>query len=126
MTSTNLSFSVTALTPNTPYYFTFRATNTADVLWATNVLNFTTLALPPTPVLPVSGVTIANGVPSFSFTAAARCKYRLNYKNALTDAVWTPGAWSTNVTGSSLPMTLTDPSATDKPQRFYRIEAANP
>ena len=112
--------------PNKLFYFTFRATNALHTLWATNVQSFATLALPvPTPVLPVSGVTISNGVPSFSFTAAAGCKYRLDYKNVLTDG-WTPGAWITNSTGSPLLMMLTDPSAAGQPQRFYRIEAANP
>ena len=95
-------------------------------MWPTNVRSFTTLAPPPTQVLPVSGVKVTNGVPSFSFTAAAGCKYRLDYKNALTDAAWTAGAWSTNSTGSPLLMTLTDPSAAGQPQRFYRLEAAYP
>jgi hypothetical protein len=92
------------------------------------VQSFTTLPLPtpPTPVLPASGVAVTNGVPSFSFTAAAGFKYRLDYKNALTDTNWMLGAWSTNTTGGSLPMTLIDPSAADQSQRFYRLEAANP
>ena len=42
------------------------------------------------------------------------------------DADWALGAWSTNLTGSALPMTLTDLSATNQPQRFYRLEAVNP
>jgi hypothetical protein len=125
--STNLSFSAAGLTPNKPYYFTFRATNALHTLWATNVQSFATLALPvPTPVLPVSGVTISNGVPSFSFTAAAGVKYRLDYKDALTDAWKYDLPWSTNATGSSVPITLTDSTSTGQPQRFYRLEAANP
>jgi hypothetical protein len=126
--STNLSFTATGLAPNTSYYFTFRATNAVDTLWAANVQSFTTLAPlpPPTPVLPVSGVRVTNGVPSFTFAAAAGVKYRLDYKNALTNGAWTLGPWTTNSTFSPLSMTLTDPSATNQPQRFYRLEAANP
>jgi len=46
ITATNLSCPVTGLTPATTYYFTFRATNTAADVWATNVLTFTTAAAP--------------------------------------------------------------------------------
>ena len=41
---TNLSYTATGLAPSTPYYFTFRATNAVDTLWAANVQSFTTLA----------------------------------------------------------------------------------
>ena len=99
-----------------------------DTLWAANVQSFTTSVspVPPTPVLPASGVKLTNGVPSFTFNAAAGCKYRLDYKNALTSANWSYGPWTTNSTLSPLSMTLTDPSATNQPQRFYRLEAAKP
>ena len=65
----NLSFTASGLAPSTAYYFTFRATNAVDTLWAANVQSFTTLAAttPPMPVLPVSGVTFTNGVPTFTF-----------------------------------------------------------
>ncbi|MCX6929378.1 MAG: DUF6288 domain-containing protein, partial [Verrucomicrobia bacterium] len=46
LTTTNLSLTATGLVTNTPYFFTFRATNAAEVLWATNVLSFTTLPAP--------------------------------------------------------------------------------
>jgi hypothetical protein len=126
--ATSLSFSAAGLTPGRPYYFTFRATNALDSLWATNVQSFTTLAppVPPVPVLPVSGVKATNGVPSFTFTAAAGVKYRLDYKNALPDAWIYDLPWTTNSTGSNVLMTLTDLTATDQPQRLYRLEAANP
>jgi len=75
------------------------------------------------PVLPASGVMTTNGVPSFSFTAAGGVKYRLDYKNTLTDAVWNYGPWSTNTSGGAVQMTLTDPSAGGQAQRFYRLEA---
>ena len=85
------------------------------------------------PVLPVSGVTVTNGVPSFSFTAAAGCKYRLDYKNALPDATWLPviapgfplpDGWSATSTGGA--MSLSDTNAVGQSQRFYRLESANP
>ena len=122
--STNLSWTATGLAPGTTYYFTFRATNSVSNAWATNVLSFTTLMPPPPPVLPLSGVVVTNGVPSFSFTAAAGCKYRLDYKNQLTDVAWSYGPWSTNSTGSPLWMALTDPTAASQAQRFYRLEVA--
>jgi hypothetical protein len=125
--STDLTYTAAGLLPGTTYYFTFLATNALDTLWATNLQSLTTLAvLPPTPVLPVSGVTVTNGVPSFSFTAAKDCMYRLDYKNALTDTDWGYGPWSTNSTGSPVTMTLTDLSAAGQSQRFYRLEAAYP
>ena len=126
--SASLSFTAAGLAPNTPYFFTFVAANALDILWADTAQSFTTLPLPPppTPVLPVSGVRLTNGVPSFSFTAAAGCKYRHSYKNELTEITWAVGAWCTNSTGNFLPMTLTDPSAVGQPRRFYRLEAGNP
>jgi len=124
--STNISCTPTGLAPSTTYYFTFSASNSGYNVWATNVLSFTTLMPPPTPVLPLSGVVVANSVPSFSFTAAAGFKYRLDYKNLLTDATWSYGSWGTNPTGSLLPMTLTDPTAASQSQRFYRLEVAYP
>jgi autotransporter-associated beta strand protein len=124
--ATNLSYTTTGLAPSTTYYFTFRGTNAGGNVWASNVQNFATLAPPPVPVLPVSGVTISNRVPSFRFVAAGGVKYRLDYKNALTDAVWGYGPWSTNASGGPLLMALSDPSATGQAQRYYRLEAAYP
>ncbi len=132
--ATNLSYTATGLTPGTPYHFTFRATNAAGVVWATNVLTFTTLALPPSPVLPGGAVTMAGGVPTFNFPTVAGYKYRLVYKNALTDATWQPvivppdfplpDGWSTTSTGTA--MSITDSGVAGMGQRFYRLEAAYP
>jgi hypothetical protein len=127
LTSTNISLQVSGLMPSATYYFTFAANNSQYGLWATNVQIFTTLTPTlPTPILPVNGVGVTNGVPFFSFTAAAGCKYRLDYKDTLADAAWATGDWITNATGNPLLMTLTDPSATGQPQRFYRLEAGTP
>ena len=135
VTSTNLSFTATGLTPNTPYFFTFRAANALDSLWATNVQSFATLpAPPPPPLLPVSAIAVTGGVPTFTFGTVGGYKYRLAYKNALADSSWRPAiapphfplpdGWSLTATGS--PMSLSDTNTVDHPQRFYRLEAANP
>ena len=86
------------------------------------------------PVLPGSAITITGGVPGFTFATAAGFKYRLTYKNALTAVTWlpviappnfpSPDGWSAVSTGS--PMSLSDTNSAGQPQRFYRIEAANP
>jgi autotransporter-associated beta strand protein len=132
--ATNLSYTATGLTPGTPYHFTFRATNTTEVLWATNVLTFTTLALPPAPVLAGGAVTMAGGVPTFNFPTVAGYKYRLVYMNALTDATWqpviappdfpSPDGWSATSTGTA--MIITDSGVAGMGQRFYRLESAYP
>jgi autotransporter-associated beta strand protein len=133
--STNLSLPVSGLSPQTQCYFTFRGTNLAGNVWATNVLSFTTLTpAPPIPVLSGSAITMSGGVPGFSFTTVAGYKYRLVSKNTLTDAAWLPviappdfplpDGWSATSTGA--PMSLSDTSTAGQPQRFYRLEAANP
>ena len=104
----------------------FCATNSASVVWATNVLSFTTLAPLSPPVLSVGGVTITTGGPSFSITAAAGVKYRLDYKPALTNTNWSYGNWITNLSGNAQSMTLTNPSKASQPQCFYRLEVAWP
>jgi hypothetical protein len=78
--------------------------------------------------LPVMGsyTAVSKGVPSFRFSAAKGCMYRLDYKNLLTDANWSYGGWRTNTTGGDLPMTLTDAMAAGQPHRLYRLEAAFP
>ena len=70
----------------------------------------------------------------FSFATVSGFKYRLAYKNALTNVAWLPviappnfplpDGWSAVSTG--LPMALTDTNTVGEPQRFYRVEAANP
>lgn len=81
--------------------------------------------VPPTPVLPPGGFKVVGGVPTFTFDATAGFKYRIVWKNSVTDSSWTPGAWSAVVAASG-PLTLTDPTAGGQPHRFYRIEASAP
>jgi alpha-galactosidase len=82
------------------------------------------LLSPPTPVLPGSGCVVTGGVPTFTFPTVSGFKYRLVYKSSLTDPVWSPGVWSATSIGA--PLSLSDTSAVGQPQRFYRIESANP
>jgi hypothetical protein len=134
--SNSLSFTASGLAPSTAYYFTFRATNAVDVLWAANVQSFTTLAstTPPVPLLPGSAITFNNGAPTFTFGTVAGYKYRLDYKNALLDATWLPviappnfpppNGWSGTSPGGT--MSLSDTNTAGRLQRFYRLESANP
>jgi hypothetical protein len=132
--ATNLSYTAAGLAPGTLYYFTFQGTNAAGGLWATNVQSFTTLRPPPPPVLLGSAITVSSGVPSLTFGTTAGCKYRLVYKNTLTNIPWLPviappdfplpDGWSS--TSSGAPMSLSDTNTAGQPQRFYRLEAANP
>jgi len=46
ITSTNIGYIATGLTPNTTYYFTFRGTNACTNIWATNVLSFVSFGPP--------------------------------------------------------------------------------
>ena len=104
-------------------------------MWATNVQSFTTLTpVPPTPVLLGSSITVSNGTPNFTFGTTAGYKYRLVYKNLLTDISWLPviaptkfplpDGWSATSTGAL--MFLSDTNTAGHSQRFYRLEAANP
>ena len=134
--ATNLSFTATGLTPSKAYYFTFRATNATSSLWADNVQSFTTLPppMPPTPVLPGSAITFSGGIPGFTFATVAGFKYRVVFKTTLSDVSWmpviappnfqSPDGWSATSTGATL--SCSDAGAAGQPQRFYRIEAANP
>jgi autotransporter-associated beta strand protein len=134
--ATNLSFIATGLTPGQAYYFTFRATNATSSLWAESVQSFTTLPppVPPTPVLPGSAITFSGGIPGFTFATVAGFKYRVVFKTTLSDASWLPviappnfqlpDGWSATSTGA--PLSFSDADAAGQPQRFYRIESANP
>ena len=78
LVSANLSCAVSELSTNTQYFFTFRATNTADDLWATNVLSFG----------PSAGKDILTfGVPALPQTVAivgTNINWTVPYSSALT------------------------------------------
>jgi hypothetical protein len=76
-------------------------------------------------ILRVSAFKVTGGVPSFTFPTVSGYKYRVVYKNGLTDPTWlevAPGF----VISTGANMTVTDPGAAGQPHRFYRLEAANP
>jgi len=88
--------------------------------------NSVPLVVPPTPLMPAQGVSVAGGVVSLTFPTVAGYQYRVDYKNALTDATWqvvAPG-WVTSTNGANL--TVTDGTAPAQGSRFYRVEAASP
>ena len=88
--------------------------------------NSVPLIVPPTPVLPPNGVSVAAGVVSLNFPTVAGYQYRVDYKNALTDATWqavAPG-FVTSTNGANL--TVSDAGAPAQGSRFYRVEAAAP
>jgi len=72
---TNLACTVTSLTTNTTYYFTFLATNAAYTVWATNVLSF--IMLPPIITgQPVSITNIAGSTAAFTLSASGATDYQ--------------------------------------------------
>jgi len=91
-----------------------------------------TAGTPPEPMPP--SISFSGGAPSFTFATVSGYKYRLAYKNTLTDASWLPviappdfpkpGGWSATSTGG--PMSLSDENTLGQPQRFYRLEVADP
>ena len=84
------------------------------------------LIVPPTPVMPTQGVSVTGGVVSLTFPTVAGYQYRVDYKNALTDATWqavAPG-FVTSTNGANL--TVSDAGAPAQGSRFYRVEAASP
>jgi len=74
--------------------------------------------------LPGSGVSVnvGTGAATLTFTASDGWQYQIVYKDDLLSGVWTavPPGWQT--ASSNGTMTVTDPNATNSPQRFYRVE----
>jgi len=89
----------------------------------------------PTPVLAPGAILMdpGPGIPSFTFETVAGYQYRMIYTEDLSAAkpVWSavfslpdnpgPKGWSPIMFGG--PITITDPSAVGRPQRFYRAQA---
>lgn len=81
------------------------------------------VSMPPQPVLPANAVSMSGGAPTLTFPTVAGFRYRVVYKNSLSDSGWTavpPGF----VMSSGEDMVVTDSTSSGNPQRFYRIEAA--
>jgi hypothetical protein len=98
-TLTNLSYAVAGLATNTGYFFTFRATNAADDLWATNVMSFgpslgkdiLTFTFSGLPATVISGTNITLTVPLFVDVTALAPTYTVS-PNALPDAAFPSGS----------------------------------
>jgi hypothetical protein len=119
--STNLSVTATGLAPNTPYFFTFLATNALDTLWATNVQSFTTLAPLPPPLV-ISGMTVAgDGTGSIAGTGATGQTFVLMQSPDLAapSSLWTPVLTNSEGIGAfnfSIPVGL-------EPSVYFRVFA---
>ena len=60
---------------------------------------------------------------TLSWTASAGLRYRVQFKNSVTDGVWqTLGA---DVVATNTRAFKTDPNALTSPQRFYRVLLVN-
>jgi hypothetical protein len=93
------------------------ATNSAGSV-TSSVAHLTVLI---TPTIQLGGIG-ANGTNvSISVDSVTGLNYRLEYKNSLTDPVWTPIAPPASGTGSSI--TLVDTNTPLAPSRFYRVSA---
>ena len=110
---------------STTYYYRVWAYNAAGDSGYSNIATIQTSgsarAPAPTPAAPLATALIRNGRrASVTFLGATACRYSLEYKNSLTDAVWTalPGT----VNGSGSAVTLADSNAPSG-SRFYRIQA---
>jgi hypothetical protein len=71
-------------------------------------------------------VSVTGGVVSLTFPTVSGYQYRVDYKNALTDAAWqvvAPG-FVTSTNGANL--TVSDAGAPTQGSRFYRVEAVSP
>jgi autotransporter-associated beta strand protein len=132
-----LTFNGGAAQPNGTYGATGSGATTIDNTHfaGTGTVTVGPLA-PPVPTLPVSGLVMSGGVPSFTFPTDAGYKYRMVYNSDVSAPLdsWLPvinapnfpgpDGWSAVSSGAN--MTITDAGAAGQPERFYRLEAANP
>ena len=89
------------------------------------------------PELDASGFTLPSGVPSFTFATESGFNYRMVYSEDVATPMsgWLPVVNALNVpptdrdgwvNGTGSPLTITDPDAAGRPQRFYRLEKSTP
>ena len=93
--ATNLSCPIAGLIPNTQYYFTFRATNAIQSIWATNILSFVTQA--PSANAYLFGLTPATGALTPAFNAFTN-NYTVTVPYATTGLTLTPTAFDPSAT----------------------------
>jgi hypothetical protein len=70
------------------------------------------------PVVTTPAITSTNGTSSITFPTATGETYTVQYKNNLLDPAWTN---LQTVPGTGSNVTITDPTATGQPTRFYRV-----
>lgn len=74
----------------------------------------------PGPALSIASITKSGNTAAVSFVSINSRNHTLEFKNALTNANWTPIL--PGLPGNGNPLTLTDPAATNA-TRFYRVHA---
>ena len=77
------------------------------------------------PAAPPLTPTIAvppSGIPTFKFQTLTGHNYRMVYKNALTDAIWSTNASMLWIPGTGSEVEATDSSSPLPAARFYRLE----
>ena len=71
----------------------------------------------------ITAFTFNDGAPKVSFITTGNHNYRVDYKNSLLDASWTPvsGAEVVPGTGGVVEVRDLDPDVGNLPRRFYRV-----
>ena len=111
--ATSSAYLITNVQPAQSGIYTVIVTNLAGAATNTDSLKVLSAVIMELPAR--SGTTN-----TFSFVSTFGVTYTLEYKNSLTDSIWTPIPPSTSGTGGRI--ALHDPTAT-VPSRYYRILA---
>ena len=79
------------------------------------------LTVLPPPAFELDAINASGGTISISLQSGTNRNYTLQYKNSLSDPLWTPMLPSLSGTGGSI--VLHDTNAVVSPARFYRVLA---
>lgn len=104
-----------------PFPGTWRSNSTTGA--PLSKLAFRLFGVPETARPSVRSIDRTNERPRVTFTTASGQTYRVEYKNALTEAGWDVVAGAENVAGTGSEVTIedSDPSAPSVSRRFYRV-----